>query len=387
MIRTPLFPTYTRARALLRFLNGKEVDLFSKMWNAIWELRGTPQENVNWKNPETWIPERLSDRIKEMAFALDLWRSTSELVNPRYVRGIQFLMNNHNLIETSAGLFRMTVRGNEFCRGDDNPTVREIDHDEACDYALYLCSIKKNTSIKAFYDDWADYSVKYSNNRKESVFKDTLRRRLLNLIDRNLVIREGIRYNITSEGQKYLQGFSRQLATAVSEEQKLHNDVELFNEKQKSKLKEFLHSLTPIQFEYLVKDLLDAMGFEDVEVTSPTNDKGVDVVGKMQNGISTITEVVQVKRHSSNIQRSVLDQLRGSLHRFNALQGTIITLSDFAKGAKDAAFERGVAPITLINGDKLLELLIENDITVKKRELTYFTIAEDYFTTDQEDEE
>lgn len=387
MIRTPLFPTYSRSRALIRFLNDKESDLFSRMWTAIWELRGTPQENVNWKNPEIWIPERLADKSQEMDFALDIWRSTSGLVNPRYVRGIQFLMNNHNLIETSDGLFKITPRGSEFCANDENSTVREIDHDEGCDYVLYLSSIKKNSSVKAFHDDWADYSVKYSNNRKESVFKDSLRRRLLNLIDRNLVFRDGIRYNITPKGQEYLRGFSKQLTAAVSEEQKLHNDVELFNSKQKAKLKEFLHSLPPTQFEYLVKDLLDGMGFEDVEVTSPTNDKGVDVVAKMQNGISTITEVVQVKRHTNNIQRKVLDQLRGSLHRFNALQGTIITLSDFARGAKDAAFERGAAPITLINGDKLIELLVENDITVKKRQLIYFTIEEDYFTTEQEDEE
>jgi restriction system protein len=38
-------------------------------------------------------------------------------------------------------------------------------------------------------------------------------------------------------------------------------------------------------------------------------------------------------------------------------QGTIITLSDFTKGAKDAAFEKGA---TLINGDKPVDLLIKN---------------------------
>ncbi len=52
------------------------------------------------------------------------------------------------------------------------------------------------------------------------------------------------------------------------------------------------------------KDLLDAMGYEEVVVTSPTNDKGVDVIGNIQNGITMVREVVQVKKLSSgNLQK------------------------------------------------------------------------------------
>ena len=59
--------------------------------------------------------------------------------------------------------------------------------------------------------------------------------------------------------------------------------------------------------------------------------------------------------------------LRGSLHRFKAQKGTIITTGDFGKGVKDAAFEMGAAPITLINGDTLIDLLIQHEIGVKKK--------------------
>ena len=82
-----------------------------------------------------------------------------------------------------------------------------------------------------------------------------------------------------------------------------------------------------------------------------------------------------------------MDTLRGCLHRFDAFQGTIITLSNFSKGTKEAAFERGAAPITLINGDKLLDLLVENNIAVKKRTLEYFTVDPEYFIKSQEQEE
>ena len=42
------------------------------MWNAIWNLRGTPQEPVDWQNPDQRIPERLSCTFKE--FALTIWK-------------------------------------------------------------------------------------------------------------------------------------------------------------------------------------------------------------------------------------------------------------------------------------------------------------------------
>lgn len=42
-------------------------------------------------------------------------------------------------------------------------------------------------------------------------------------------------------------------------------------------MKKFLSETTSYRFENIIKDLLSAMGYDDVTVTSPTNDKGVDV--------------------------------------------------------------------------------------------------------------
>lgn len=129
------------------------------------------------------------------------------------------------------------------------------------------------------------------------------------------------------------------------------------------------------KFEELVKLLLEEMGYENVMTTSSTNDKGVDVVGTIELGISAVREVIQIKRHKGTINRPVLDQLRGSLHRFNAVRGTIITTGRFSKGVEEAAFERGAAPITLIDGEKLLDLLLKNDIGVNKRQVSYYDFA------------
>ena len=142
--------------------------------------------------------------------------------------------------------------------------------------------------------------------------------------------------------------------------------------------------MDPIAFEHLIKRLLEAMGYTDVEVTTPSNDGGVDVVGDVEVGISAVREVIQVKRYRKNIQRRTLDALRGSLHRFRAMRGTIITTSDFSKGTRNAAFEHGAAPITLINGDKLVELLIDNDIGVRRKRIEVWELDISALTTGEE---
>ena len=133
------------------------------------------------------------------------------------------------------------------------------------------------------------------------------------------------------------------------------------------------------EFEGLIKDLLEAMDYEDVVVTKQSGDKGVDVVGHYQFGITLVKEVVQVKRHQGSITRPVLDQLRGALPYHQAIRGTIITLGKFAQGCKDGAIYPGAAPITLIDGDKLMELLLKHGVGVKKRQATLIEIDESIF--------
>lgn len=226
-----------------------------------------------------------------------------------------------------------------------------------------------------------------SNLKQDTSIKSYLLYRLTNLIDRGYVKREGNTYAITARGINYLESVRQSNPNPINnKETDLNYEVEKFITEQRKLLKDFLSRTTPYQFEHIIKDLLTAMGYEDVQVTSPTNDKGIDVTGISQNGITTVKEVIQVKRNTtSNITRPVLDSLRGCLHRFDAFQGTIITLSDFAKGAKDAAFEKGAAPLTLINGEKLIDLLIQYEIGINRKRFIYYTIDESYFKEEDDD--
>lgn len=142
--------------------------------------------------------------------------------------------------------------------------------------------------------------------------------------------------------------------------------VKRYNEQQKELLREQISTMNPYKFEQLVGQLLEAMGYEQVEVTKASGDKGVDVIGQVQVGITTITEVVQVKRMQNTITRPYIDQLRRALPYHKAIRGTLITTGKFAAKCAEAAFFPGAAPITLIDGDRLLELLIENNVGIRR---------------------
>ncbi len=149
-------------------------------------------------------------------------------------------------------------------------------------------------------------------------------------------------------------------------------------------MRESLRQINPYEFEELVKRLLEAMGYENVEVTSRSHDGVVVVKARIEVGITMVSEVVQVKRHQNSINRPVLDQLRGSLHRFDAMRGTIISTGKFTAGTKEAAFEKGAAPITLIDGDKLIDLLMEHEIGVRKEQIRLLKFEPTDFITREE---
>ena len=85
--------------------------------------------------------------------------------------------------------------------------------------------------------------------------------------------------------------------------------------------------------------------------------KGLMLLESAKNGITTVKEVIQVKRNiTSNVTRPILDALRGSLHRFDAFQGTIITLSGLCKKEQRRRL--------LKKGQRLLPLLMEINLLI-----------------------
>jgi restriction system protein len=368
----PWLPTYSQLRGYLTAIDGVPVSALEQLSSAVWALRGTPQEPVSWDDPEQWIAERLATHV---------WSKSKQTVNPRYMRGPGIVADRYDLAEESAEeKWTVTAAGRELLDAQFGATEKGIDLQEGMAEIMQIVQAKPKARRGDFLAEWREFVTSHSDVRKESVVKHFLYNRLQNLLDRKLVERDGQRYSLTKAGEDYLSALASGLpVSAQSRTQSLIRSVEEFNRTQRDLLRERLENMNPFAFEQLIRDLLTEMDYEDVEVTQPTNDKGVDVKAVVNFGITRINEVIQVKRHRANIQRPVLDMLRGSLHRFKAQKGTIITTGDFGKGAKDAAFEMGAAPITLINGDTLIDLLVQHGIGLKKKTIEYYEVDEDVF--------
>ncbi len=143
----------------------------------------------------------------------------------------------------------------------------------------------------------------------------------------------------------------------------LASEIELHNRKVRKSLLKQLHAMKWDEFEELVARLFAEMGLEEIEVTGPGSDRGIDVRGTLVVGEVIRTRMaVQVKKWKKNVQAPVVQQLRGSLGVHE--QGLIITTSDFSPGARREAARSDTAPVALMNGEHLVLLLVENEIGV-----------------------
>ena len=375
-VRSPFFPSYTAVKHFMRILEGVDRSTVKQLIASIFEHAGTPQKQVDWSDPDGWIDQRLSGNLA--ALAKRIWSESGRFLNPRYLDGCSMFVWTYKLmIESENGRYVLTPNGKAFL-ADDVAVIRELDHYEGIAFVLDLLSTRDRAKRSDLLPDWTEFLKKYSRYRSPSTIVTTLFDRLWNLRDRKLVDMDGARYSLTEAGQKYLA-----VGAGKVEDAKLAvlNAIRTYNAEQKHKLNERLHKLSPKQFEDLVGLLLNAMEYQEVQVTQLSGDKGVDVVATAQFGITTVKEFIQVKRMKSNIGRPVLDQLRGALQLHRAIKGTLMTLSDFSTGCKEAAAFPGAVPITLINGEKLLGLLIDNGIGIKTDEVKLYELDLDSFGT------
>lgn len=375
IVRTPLFPLYSEVQQLITILDGSTKQAVWSMIKALFDQTGTPQNSVDWSNPDEWIENKLKGI--EQTLARKIWKDSSNKINPRHIYGSYLFINTYELLVTdSQGIYRISKQGKEFIDQKQSIT-RKIDEEEGLPQLLSILAAHSPGKRGDLLEEWSEFLLVNSNYGTPSTIKDTLRRRLLNLVERGFVAREGNTYSITDSGVQYATSVDNQLTEKPH--QAVLKAIKGYNDAQINGLRERIENMHPYRFEMLIKDLLEAMDYEDVVVTKQSGDKGVDVVANYHFGITQIKEVVQVKRHKANITRPVLDQLRGVLPLHGAIRGTIITIGGFAKGCIDAAVFPGAPPITLIDGSTLIELLIKHEVAVKKKPHALFEIEESYF--------
>lgn len=367
-VRIPWFPVYREVRHLLRVWPGHSRAQITGLHSTLAQLRGTPKNPVDWTDPDSWIPARLKGDARKLAQAI--WTTSHGEVNPRHTTGHWLLSQKYELLDEGPdGSLLLTDRGRDFIVNHFGEAVSLLDTQEGLVELLTIVADNGPAQVRGLEPAWTEFLEQHSAFRSPSTVRDTLRRRLNNLLDRGLIERESAKYTVTDGGISYLE--------KVAPEPGPRMKIQMLAKEQKAavreSLREHLLKMDPKDFEELVGRLLEEMNYQNVGVVGQSGDGGVDVIAEIQLGVTSVREVVQAKRHKRTIQRKDLDALRGSLYRFNAVRGTIVATSRFAKGAVEAAFAQGAAPITLIDGDRLIDLLIEHGIGVRTRAIEVVT--------------
>ncbi len=140
--------------------------------------------------------------------------------------------------------------------------------------------------------------------------------------------------------------------------------------------------ITPSDFERLVVELLEKMGYGDGRVVGESGDQGIDgILNQDALGLEKI--YIQAKRYTSTqVGEPEIRNFSGSLGAKGASKGVFITTATFSKTAKDTArlISQGNQFIRLIDGPELAELMIKHGIgvvveatyAVKKLDANYF---------------
>jgi restriction system protein len=133
----------------------------------------------------------------------------------------------------------------------------------------------------------------------------------------------------------------------------------------RSQLLDKLNELSPRQFELFARKLLQTYGFIQVKVTGISSDGGIDGYGKLQLGLATMNVAFQCKRWQANVGRPEVDKFRGAIQgEFE--QGVFFVTSDFTPQAREASLKKGAVPIILLNGESLIDLMIEKSLGVER---------------------
>lgn len=142
-----------------------------------------------------------------------------------------------------------------------------------------------------------------------------------------------------------------------------------------------LLELSPSAFEHLAQRLLEAAGFDEVQVTGKSGDGGIDGIGVYRPlGLISFHTAFQCKRYQGSVSASVVRDFRGSFVG-RADRGIVITTGEFTEPAREEASRPGANPVDLVDGETLCELLRDYRLGVKvtPRTVEDITINNDFF--------
>lgn len=147
-----------------------------------------------------------------------------------------------------------------------------------------------------------------------------------------------------------------------------------------AELLETLSHVSPSFFETIVLDLLHRMGYgasrADLQRVGGAGDGGIDgVISLDKLGLEKV--YVQAKRWQGTVGRPEVQGFYGALAGQRANKGVFITTSGYTAQAID--FARSVERVVLVDGQRLVELMMDHEVGVSARTVRIPKIDSDYF--------
>ena len=142
-----------------------------------------------------------------------------------------------------------------------------------------------------------------------------------------------------------------------------------------------LKKMNAYDFEKFCMELLKVYGFSNVAVTQKSRDGGIDGFGKLKVGLAHMKVAFQCKRwDNTTISRKEIDAFRGAIQG-EYEQGIFFTTSSFSKEAMRFSIKQGAVPIILIDGNMIVDFMIEKQFGIEHEDLPIYVNAIDKIFT------
>jgi len=139
-------------------------------------------------------------------------------------------------------------------------------------------------------------------------------------------------------------------------------------------IRQIMAKLSGYEFEEFVAHLLECMGYT-ARVTQRSNDGGVDVIAHRDKlGFEPPILKIQCKRKTDQTPRTEVDQLLGTLGEGE--YGLFIALGSFSR--QSVELERNRPKLRLVDGEQLVDLVLENYARLSPRYRTMIPLKQIY---------
>ena len=169
-------------------------------------------------------------------------------------------------------------------------------------------------------------------------------------------------------------------SATVSPDDRLDQALRELREATAADLLDSLLQVSPNRFEVIVLDVLHSLGYgtsrTDLQRVGGSGDGGIDgVISLDKLGLEKV--YVQAKRWQGTVGRPELQAFYGALAGQKAKRGVFITTSGFT--AQAVEFSRSVEGMVLVDGNRLVNLMMDHEVGVTSRLLKLPKLDSDYF--------